>query len=69
MYLQKIYALIHNESGRRFSFNARDEIEANFKAEDWVDYHGMKMGGSFRIEETDLAYDLHNDFIESTQKK
>lgn len=63
MFKQKIYAISNDLTGRKFSFNARDEIEANFKAEKWCDYHGMKIGGNFKLEETKESFDLHNEYI------
>jgi hypothetical protein len=63
MYEMKIYAIFHNLSGRRFSFEARDEIDANLKAEKWCDKHGLSIGGHFEIQEVEDNFDLHNEFV------
>jgi hypothetical protein len=59
----KIYAIFHNYTGRKFSFNAIDEIDGNIKAEMWCDRHAMKIGGDFKVEEVKDDFDLHNEYI------
>lgn len=59
----KLYAITHELKGRMFCFNAIDEIDANIKAEIWADRHAMKIGGNFKLEETNETFDLHNEFM------
>lgn len=59
----RTFAIFHELSGRKFSFNAIDEIDANIKAENWADKHAMKIGGHFELKEVEDDFDLHNEFV------
>lgn len=58
----KTFAIISEDTGRRFSFNAQNVSEANDKLSDWKLYHGFRNGG-FSVEETTETLDLHNEFV------
>ncbi len=62
----KTYIIKHQDFGRKFSFNAKDDKEANSKMLSWLNYHNflsIKSEFSFeKIQETEPK-DLHNEYI------
>jgi hypothetical protein len=61
----KRYALA-GSCGRQFSFHADDQASAQYKLEEWLDYHGMlRIRSEFSVTEIpmdDHFEDLHNEY-------
>lgn len=57
----KTFAIISADTGRRFSFNAKDQADAQDKLSNWMLYHSFRSG--FTAEETSETFDLHNEFV------
>ena len=58
---------LHSSTGPRFSFNAKNETEANDKMWNWLRYHSMTVSdGDFEVKEisdNDKVNDLHNEWV------
>lgn len=58
----KIYKVICSDFGHKFSFNAKDEVDAKKKFNNWLNYHSYRCGG-FKIEETTEEKYMHNEYV------
>ncbi len=57
----KRYALICTDFGRKFSFLAKDELDAKHKMNNWIRYHSFSsIKSNFSVEEIDVN-DPKND--------
>lgn len=59
----KIYKLICKDFGHKFSFNAKDERDAEMKKNGWCRYHSFD-NRDFKVEETTEAKWMHNEYID-----
>lgn len=59
---QKIFKLISNQMGHKFSFNAKDIDDATAKAKDWVRYHSHSFS-DYSVEETTEEKWMHNEYV------
>jgi len=60
---QKIYKLICNTFGHKFSFNAVDQKDAENKAWNWCRYHSFHLR-DFKVEETTEEKWIHNEYVD-----
>ncbi len=60
----KIYKLVCKDFGHRFSFNAKNDEEAESKRIGWLTYQGMlKSRNEFWVEETTDSKWIHNEYM------
>jgi len=59
----KIFKLICNELGHKFSFHARNIEDATSKAQDWCRYHGFNFRNEYKVEETTDEKWIHNEYV------
>lgn len=57
----KIYKVICNDFGHKFSFNAKDEQDAKDKLRNYESYHSMH--GAHTVEETEKEKWMHNEYV------
>ena len=58
----KIYKVICKEFGHKFSFNAKDENDAERKLSEWVSYHSH-LRRDYTLEETTDGKWIHNEYV------
>lgn len=58
----KVYKMISKDFGWKFSFNAKNDADAQDKVWDYSDYHSMH--GQFSYEETDDTSRIHNEYVD-----
>ncbi len=57
---------IFGSTGRRFSFNAKNDQEADDKLWNWLryhDYHDSVTSKNFSVVRDDTATDIHNEWV------
>ena len=59
----RIFKLISNEMGHKFSFNAKNIEDAISKAKDWCRYHSHHFESEYKVEETTDSKWIHNEYI------
>jgi len=63
MATQKIFKVICNTFGHKFSFNAKDDEDAERKLFTWVRYHSFQRR-DFQLEETNEEKRIHNEYVD-----
>ena len=59
----KIYT-IYGSTGKRFSFNAKDQKDAEDKLWNWLRYHSMtRIADEFEVKETPNETYLNNEWV------
>jgi hypothetical protein len=61
---KEVYKLISNEMGHKFSFHAKDQVDAENKKRDWCSYHSLP-SRDFTVEESHDADPIwiHNEYM------
>lgn len=59
----KIYKVICSDFGHKFSFNAKDEKDADIKLNKWLSYHSFDKNG-YSLQETTEEKWIHNEYID-----
>lgn len=59
----KIYKVICNDFGHKFSFNAVDEKDAESKLSNWLNYHSY-FRRDYKLEETTEVKWMHNEYVD-----
>jgi len=62
MKTQKIFKLICDIFGHKFSFNASSMDDAISKAQDWCSYHSFNLC-DYKLEETNEEKWMHNEYV------
>ena len=62
MKTQKIFKLICDTFGHKFSFNAKDMNDAISKAKSWCNYHSHSFS-DYKVEETNEEKWMHNEYV------
>ena len=60
----KIFKLISNDFGHKFSFNAKDLKDAISKAKNWCNYHSHHFDSMYKVEETTDTKWIHNEYMD-----
>jgi hypothetical protein len=63
MKTQKIFKLISNTMGHKFSFNAKNIEDAISKAKNWCNYHSFHFESEYKVEETTEEKWMHNEYV------
>ena len=58
----KIFKLIHKDLGHKFSFIAKDEVDAWDKAMNYILYHSHSKS-EYKVEETTDPKWIHNEYV------
>jgi hypothetical protein len=58
----KIFKVISNELGYKFSFNAKNEKDAESKFSNWLNYHSH-FRIDYKLEETTEEKWMHNEYV------
>lgn len=59
----KIFKLICNDFGHKFSFNAQSLTDAISKAKGYCRYHSFSFESEFKVEETTDKKWMHNEYV------
>lgn len=63
MKTQKIFKVICNDFGHKFSFNAKDMQDAENKLSAYLNYHGH-FRRDYKLEETTEEKWMHNEYVD-----
>lgn len=58
----RIFKVICNSVGHKFSFNAKDEQAAETKLSKWLSYHSHSRS-DYKLEETTEEKWMHNEYV------